>query len=90
MAKRTLNRLSAKEAERLKSPGRHADGGGLYQSIDDAGRRRWVFIYTRRDRRVELGLGSGRDIPLAVARSEAAVLRTALANGDDLKRCGHG
>ena len=85
MAKRTLNRLSAKEAERLKSPGRHADGGGLYLSIDDAGRRRWVFMYTRRDRRVELGLGGGRDMPLAVARSEAAVLRTALANGDDPK-----
>ena len=34
MARRTLNRLSAKEAERLKTPGRHSDGGGLYLSID--------------------------------------------------------
>src|SRR5579864_8450961 len=71
MAKRTLNRLSAKEAERLKTPGRHADGGGLYLSIDDEGRRRWVFLYVRRGRRVELGLGGGRDLSLAVARSEA-------------------
>ena len=29
MAKRTLNRLSAREAERLKTPGRHSDGGSL-------------------------------------------------------------
>ncbi len=85
MAKRTLNRLSAKEADRLKLAGRHADGGGLYLSIDDEGRRRWVFMYVRHGRRVELGLGSGRDLSLAVARTEAAALRATLANGGDPK-----
>ena len=85
MAKRTLNRLSAKEAERLKTPGRHSDGGGLYLSIDNDGRRRWVFMYVRRSRRVELGLGAGRDLSLAVARTEATTLRAALANGEDPK-----
>ena len=85
MAKRTLNRLSAKEAERLKTPGRHSDGGGLYLSIDNDGRRRWVFMYVRRGRRVELGLGGGRDLSLAVARTEATTLRAALANGEDPK-----
>ncbi|MDE2164477.1 MAG: DUF4102 domain-containing protein, partial [Alphaproteobacteria bacterium] len=85
MAKRTLNRLSAKEAEKLKMPGRHADGGGLYLAIDDSGRRRWVFLYVRRGRRVELGLGSGRDLSLAAARTEATALRALLANGEDPK-----
>ncbi len=85
MAKRTLNRLSAKEAERLKTPGRHADGGGLYLSIDSDGRRRWVFMYVRRGRRVELGLGGGRDLALATARTEAATLRATLASGGDPK-----
>jgi len=85
MAKRTLNRLSAKEAERLKTPGRHADGGGLYLSIDHGGRRRWVFMYVRRGRRVELGLGGGRDITLAAARVEATALRGLMANGEDPK-----
>jgi integrase len=85
MARRTLNRLTAKEAERLKAQGRHADGGGLYLSIDDDGRRRWVFMYVRHGRRVELGLGGGRDLPLATARTEAATLRATLANGDDPK-----
>ncbi len=85
MAKRTLNRLSAKEVERLKTPGRHADGGGLYLSIDGDGRRRWVFLYVRRGRRVELGLGSGRDLSLAAARTEAATLRALLANGENPK-----
>ena len=85
MAKRTLNRLSAKEAERLKTPGRHSDGGSLYLAIDDAGRRRWVFMYVRRGRRVELGLGGGRDLSLAAARVEATALRAMLANGEDPK-----
>jgi hypothetical protein len=86
MARRTLNRLSAKEAERLKTPGRHSDGGGLYLSIDGDGRRRWVFLYVRRGRRVELGLGGGRDMALASARTEATGLRAMLANGEDPKR----
>jgi integrase len=85
MAKRTLNRFSAKEAQRIKTPGRHSDGGGLYLAIDDSGRRRWVFMYARRGRRVELGLGGGRDLSLATARTQAAALRAMLANGEDPK-----
>jgi integrase len=85
MAAHTLNRLSAKKVERLTAPGRHSDGGGLFLSIDKAGRRRWVFLYTRRGRRIELGLGSGRDMSLAAARTEAATLRAALAGGEDPK-----
>lgn len=85
MGKRTLNRLSALQAAKLKTPGRHSDGGGLYLSIDNVGRRRWVFMYARQGRRVELGLGSGRDLSLAHARIEASALRSVLANGDDPK-----
>jgi len=85
MAKRTLNKLTALQATKLKTPGRHSDGGGLYLSIDDAGRRRWIFMYVRNGRRAELGLGSGRDLPLASARGEAAALRAILAEGGDPK-----
>src|ERR1700731_1721705 len=70
---------------RLKTPGRHSDGGGLYLSIDGDGRRRWVFLYVRRGRRVELGLGGGRDMALASARTEATGLRAMLVNGEDPK-----
>lgn len=85
MANRTLNKLSAMQAAKLKVAGRHSDGGGLYLYIDDNGRRRWIFMYTRRGARVELGLGSGRDLSLATARTEAASLRTILAEGGDPK-----
>ena len=86
MAPRTLNKLSAKKAENLRTPGRHSDGGGLFLAIDKWGRRRWVFMYVRRGRRVELGLGGGRDMPLAAARTEAATLRAALVSGQDPKQ----
>jgi integrase len=80
---RTLNKLSATAVARLKTPGRHSDGGGLYLSIDESGRRRWVYMYTRGGKRSELGLGGGRDLSLANARTEAAALRAVLAAGGD-------
>jgi integrase len=85
MGARTLNRLTALQAAKLKTPGRHSDGGGLYLSIDDGGRRRWMFMYARGGKRVELGLGSGRDLPLAAARTVAAALREILAARGDPK-----
>lgn len=85
MGVRTLNRLTALQAAKLKVPGRHSDGGGLYLSIDNTGRRRWMFMYVRNGKRVELGLGSGRDLSLAAARNEAAALRASLAGGGDPK-----
>jgi integrase len=88
---RSLNRLSAKQVEKLTKPGRHADGGGLYLSISrDGSRRRWVFLYRERragpsatGRLREMGLGGGRDISLADARELAARARAALRDGRD-------
>ena len=82
---RSLHKLTAIQAAKLNKPGRHSDGGGLYLSIDKSGRRRWVFMYTRAGKRVELGLGGRRDLSLADARAEAATLRAMLAAGADPK-----
>lgn len=82
---RSLHKLTAIQAAKLNKPGRHSDGGGLYLSIDESGRRRWVFMYTRTGKRVELGLGGRRDLSLADARAEAATLRAMLAAGADPK-----
>jgi Arm domain-containing DNA-binding protein len=56
--KRTINRLSARQAETLKKLGRHADGGNLYLKITPDGSRRWVFMYLRDGKQREMGLGS--------------------------------
>jgi integrase len=85
MTGRTLNKLSATKAAKLTRPGRHSDGGGLYLFIDVHGRRRWIFMYARNGKRTELGLGSGRDLSLANARTEAAKLREVLVIGGDPK-----
>ena len=85
MAGRALNKLSAVQAARIIAPGRHSDGGGLYLFIDQQGRRRWIFMYTRSGKRTELGLGGGRDLSLANARAEATKLREILAAGGDPK-----
>ena len=85
MATRTLNKLTAAAVSKLKTPGRHSDGGGLYLSVDEGGRRRWIFMYTLGGKRFELGLGGGRDLPLAKARAAAATQREILASGGDPK-----
>jgi len=85
MATHTLNKLTAIQAAKLTVPGRHSDGGGLYLFIDKATRRRWIFMYARHGKRSELGLGGGRDMTLAAARTEACALRVILAAGGDPK-----
>jgi len=85
MSGRSLHKLTAIQAAKLNKPGRHSDGGGLYLSIDESGRRRWVFMYTRAGKRVELGLGGRRDLTLADARAEAATFRKMLVAGADPK-----
>ena len=78
---RKINRLNARAVATLSTPGRHADGGGLYLSISPNGGRRWVFLYRWRGKPTELGLGSARDVTLARAREMASENRVLLAQG---------
>jgi integrase len=83
--KRTLNQLTVRQVETISTPGRHADGGGLYLVITKQGSRKWVLIYTRRKKRKEMGLGSAAKggVSLAKAREAAAHARAILAMGGD-------
>jgi len=85
MACRAMHRLSAVRVANLKEPGRYADGGGLYLFIDHS-RRRWVFRYSWRAIRREIGLGSARTVPLAKAREKAALYRELLDYRDSPAR----
>lgn len=82
---RKLHKLSARTVETLRSPGRYSDGGNLYLSISNDGRRRWVFMYRIHGRQRELGLGSANrnGTTLAEARDKAAEARLALKEGTD-------
>lgn len=68
MARRPLNRLSARAVQTLKEPGRHADGNGLYLHVDPSGAKRWVFVFQWHSRRKEMGLGPVDIVSLADAR----------------------
>jgi len=80
---RQINRLNARKVQTLAKIGRHADGGGLYLSIAKDGGRKWVFLYRRNGRLREMGLGSARAVPLAVAREKATAARVLLADHID-------
>ena len=91
MAPRTLNRLSARTVATLKTPGRHADGGGLYLHVDSpveaeggkeaAGAKRWVFVFQWQKKRKEMGLGPARLVDLKEAREAALTARKMVAAG---------
>lgn len=76
------NRLTARAIDAINKPGLHADGGGLYLSTTNGGRR-WIFLYRWQGKRREMGLGSLRDISLARARQLATEARALVAEGRD-------
>jgi integrase len=84
MAK-TLEKLTPLKIQRLKEPGLHGDGGGLYLQISARGMRSWIFRYRMGGRTTprDMGLGSVDDVPLADARKKAAFARSQIADGID-------
>lgn len=76
-----INRLSARSVQTITTPGRHADGGGLYLVVDKSGARRWVYLYREKGRLREMGLGGVLAVPLARARKLAANAREIRAGG---------
>jgi integrase len=82
---RAIRRLTAVGVKSLSTPGKHADGDGLYLHVTESGAKSWRIIYVRHDKRVELGIGSARVVPLAEAREKAADARRLLASGQDPK-----
>ncbi|MGA2792237.1 MAG: integrase arm-type DNA-binding domain-containing protein [Roseiarcus sp.] len=84
VGKRPSKRLTAREAEALTAPGRHADGDGLYLVVRAGGSKQWMFLYRSQGRLREMGLGSpSAGVTLAKARALAAAARAHRANGAD-------
>jgi len=82
---RQSNRIAATALPKLlRTPGRHADGNGLYLFVAGS-KASWVFRY--RDRRTsvqrDMGLGSASLLTLAEARAKALEARRMLASGQD-------
>jgi integrase len=63
--------------------GMHADGGGLWLHVNQAGARSWIFRFMLRGRAREMGLGPVHTIGLAEARKLAQQCRQQLLEGID-------
>jgi integrase len=85
------NRLTAAQIARLKRPGRHSDGGGLYLRVAEypikaggtARSKNWVFRWERDGRERLMGLGPLHTLSLADARMKARECRMAVLDGLD-------
>lgn len=78
-----VNRLTARKVQTITTPGRHADGGGLYLVVESSGAKRWAMLYRFGGKRREMGLGSTISVPLVKARELALEARAKLAGGID-------
>lgn len=75
--------LTAQTLERLREPGRHSAGSGLYLQITPTGTRSWLFRFQRRGRRHEMGFGPFPTVTLAAARQAALETKRLLHRGED-------
>jgi len=75
--------LTAKGVEKLRTPGRHGDGHGLYLKITDSGVKSWIFRYQRIGRERFMGLGPLHTVSLKQARERARRAREQLLDGID-------
>jgi len=63
--------LTALQVKTLKAPGRHSDGRNLYLNVSKSGAKSWVFVYVRKGKQREMGLGSAATVTLQEARALA-------------------
>ncbi|MBI5939673.1 MAG: tyrosine-type recombinase/integrase [Caulobacterales bacterium] len=84
---RTVDRLNPRFVQSVKTPGRHADGAGLYLQVDKsedpekAGAKRWVFVFQWNRARKEMGLGGLNACGLGEARKKAIAARKLVGEG---------
>ena len=68
---------------RSASPGRHANGNGLYLFVRPTGTRSWIQRMVIRGRRRELGLGAAGLVTLAEVHELALAIRKLARSGGD-------
>ncbi|WHZ12968.1 MAG: Integrase [Burkholderiaceae bacterium] len=76
-------KLTDAKLRRLTTPGKHADGGGLYLEITAAGGRYWRQKYRFGGKEKRLAFGVYPDVSLAQARKARDKARELLAEGAD-------
>ncbi|MFG1294074.1 tyrosine-type recombinase/integrase [Xanthobacter versatilis] len=75
--------LTAVAVRQAKTPGRHADGNGLYLEVDASGAKRWTLRIIVKGRRRDIGLGGVTLVSLSEAREKALAYRKIAREGGD-------
>lgn len=75
--------LTARQVQTMKDPGLFADGNGLYLQITETGAKTWVFRFSVKGRRRDMGLGSITTVTLADARLKALDAKKLVGAGVD-------
>ena len=83
MPREVFNALSAVRVRQEKVAGIYADGCGLYLVVSASGARWWQWRGMVHGRRVELGMGSAREVSLTEARRMAVEWRKLARAGGD-------
>jgi integrase len=78
-----INKLNFAKIKSLNTPGRYADGNGLYLVVDPSGAKRWVLRTIVMQRRRDMGLGGFQLITLSEARVLATQYRKIARQGGD-------
>ena len=78
-----LNKLSAKAVDKLRAPGLHGDGGGLYLQVSATGARSWIYRYKVDGAVKTMGLGPLPAVSLREAREKAQGARRIRVDGLD-------
>ncbi|MDC0432867.1 Arm DNA-binding domain-containing protein, partial [bacterium] len=68
---RLVNGLTTRRVQTENNPGLYADGFGLYLQVTQSGSKTWIYRYSLRGRRRDMGLGSVKIISLKEARDRA-------------------
>lgn len=77
------NKLTQLQINRLKEPGMHGDGAGLWLKVTEGGSKSWVLRYAFNGRERWTGLGPFPDVSLAEARDKAMEWRRQVRQGSD-------
>ena len=80
---RVVNQLTARKVDAIKRAGLYADGFGLYLQVIGTGAKTWIFRYSLKKRRRDMGLGSAKLVSLAEAREKAFEARRKVKEGVD-------
>jgi integrase len=75
--------LSVRKIAAIRDAGYYGDGGGLYLRVTATGSKAWIFRYSLRGRRRDMGLGAVDLVSLADARRKAEDARKLVAAGRD-------